>query len=206
MTSFTPSELDNRGLYGFFTSAVIPRPIAFVSTIDLQGNVNLAPFSYFNMVSTRPPLMLFAPVRLSREGRQKDTYENVKAVPECVIHICNFAVVEQMNATSEAFPPEVDEMQATGLTPVPSDLVRPPRVQECPVAFECRVTQVIELGESGGAGSLVLCEILKIHADENILDEQGRVQPEKLDAVARLGGNQYLRITKDAIFELPRPL
>ena len=111
-----------------------------------------------------------------------------------------------MNATSKAFPPEVDEMQATGLTPVPSDLVRPPRVQECPIAFECRVTQVIELGESGGAGSLVLCEILKIHADENILDEQGRVQPEKLDAVARLGGHQYLRITKDAIYELPRPL
>lgn len=205
MRSFTPTEIDNRNLYGFFTSAVIPRPIAFVSTIDSQGRVNLSPFSYFNVVSTRPPVLIFAPVRSARNGQQKDTYENVKEVAECVIHIVNYAVAEQMNASSAAFPRGVNEFHEVGLTEVPSDLVRPPRVKECPIAFECKVTQVLELGESGGAGNLVICEILKIHADENILTEEGKVDAAKLDAIGRLGGNQYVRVTAENIFEVKKP-
>ena len=205
MRSFTPTEIDNRNLYGFFTSAVIPRPIAFVSTIDSQGRVNLSPFSYFNVVSTRPPMLIFAPVRSARNGQQKDTYENVKEVAECVIHIVNYTVAEQMNATSAAFPRGVNEFREVGLTEVPSDLVRPPRVKECPIAFECKVTQVIELGESGGAGNLVLCEILKIHADESILTEEGKVDAAKLDVIGRLGGNQYVRVTPENIFEVKKP-
>ncbi len=205
MKSFLPTDLDNRALYGFFTSAIIPRPIAFVSTIDAEGRSNLSPFSYFNIVSTRPPILIFAPVRNARNGLQKDTYENIKEVAECVVHLVNFPLASQMNITSVSYPKGVNEFQEAGLTELSSDLVKPNRVKESPLAFECKVTQVVELGTGGGAGSLIICEILKIHVDESVLNEQGKVDALKLDAIGRLGGNQYVRITKENIFELDKP-
>jgi flavin reductase (DIM6/NTAB) family NADH-FMN oxidoreductase RutF len=205
MTSFLPSELDNRNLYGFFTSAIIPRPIALVSTIDQAGRPNLSPFSYFNVVSTRPPILMIAPVRNARNGLQKDTYENIREVPECVIHLVHFPLAEAMNQTSEAFPRGVNEFEIAGLEAIPSDLVKPPRVKASPVAFECKLNQIIELGASGGAGSLILMEILKIHVDEAVLNAQGRIDAAKLDIVARLGGNQYIRVQQDMIFEMKKP-
>jgi len=203
--SFLPTDLDNRTLYGFFTSAIIPRPIAFVSTINHQGQVNLSPFSYFNVVSTRPPILIFAPVRQVRNGKQKDTYENIKEVSECVIHVVNFSLAEKMNITSAAYPSGVNEFIEAGLTEIQSDLVKPPRVKECPLAFECKVSQILELGEGGGAGSLMICEILKIHVDQDVLNEHNKIDAVKLDAIGRLGGNQYIRVTKENLFEMDRP-
>ena len=203
--SFIPADLDNRNLYGFFTSAIIPRPIAFVSTINAQGGVNLSPFSYFNVVSTRPPILIFAPVRQVRDGKQKDTYENIKEVPECVIHVVNFELAEKMNITSASYPSDINEFNEAGLTELPSDLVKPPRVRESPLAFECRVNQVIELGQGGGAGSLIICEILKIHVDKRVLNEHNKIDALKLGAIGRLGGKQYIRITEDNLFEMDRP-
>lgn len=203
--SFHPGDIDNRALYGFFTSAIIPRPIAFVSTVDAEGNVNLSPFSYFNVVSTRPPILIFAPVRNARNGKQKDTYENIREIKECVIHMVNFALAEQMNITSASFPKGINEFKEAGLTELKSDMVKPPRVKESPLAFECKVNQIVELGDSGGAGSLIICEILKIHVHESILNDQGKVDALKLDAIGRLGGNQYMRMTKENLFEMNKP-
>ena len=205
MKSFLPTDLDNRTLYGFFTSAVVPRPIAFVSTIDAAGNPNLSPFSYFNVVSTRPPMLIFAPVRNVRNAQQKDTYENIMEIRECVVNIVNFALAEKMNITSGSYHRNINEFTEAGLEAIPSDIVLPPRVKESPIAFECKVSQIIELGDSGGAGSLILCEILKIHVDENIINEQGKVDILKLDAIGRLGGNQYIRILEESVFEMVRP-
>lgn len=203
--SFLPSDLDNRTLYGFFTSAIIPRPIAFVSTINLQGGVNLSPFSYFNVVSTRPPILIFAPVRQVRDGKQKDTYENIKEVAECVIHLVHYELAEKMNITSAPFPMDVNEFIEAGLTEMPSDLVKPPRVKECKLAFECKVNQIVELGKGGGAGSLMICEILKIHVDQDILTDKNKIDALKLGAIGRLGSNQYVRITAENLFDMERP-
>lgn len=205
MKSFLPTDLDNRTLYSFFTSAIVPRPIAFVSTIDTAGIPNLSPFSYFNVVSTRPPMMIFSPVRSAREGKQKDTYENVKEVGECVIHMVNYSLAEKMNTTSGTYHRDINEFDLAGLEAIPSDLVRPLRVKESPLAFECKVTQILELGNSGGSGSLILCEVLKIHVDESILNVQGKVDILKMDAIGRLGGNQYIRIIEECVFEMVRP-
>lgn len=200
-----PKETPLPKLHGYLQSAVVPRPIAFASTIDPEGNVNLSPFSFFNVFSSNPPILVFSPSRRGRDNTTKHTYENVKRVPEVVINVVNYAMVERTSLASCDFPKGVNEFVKAGFTPVASTHVKPPRVAESPVSFECRVNQVIELGAGGGAGNLVVCEVLLMHVKEEVLDEQGRIDPFKLDAVARMGQDYYCRAQGDAIFIVPKP-
>ncbi len=168
--------------------------------------VNLSPFSFFNVFSAKPPIVVFSPARRVRDNTGKHTLDNVQITKEVVINIANYALVEQMSLASTEYDKGVNEFIKAGLTPIDSELVRPPRVKEAPVAFECKVNDVISLGPEGGAGNLVICEVLLIHVHENVLDEEGRISPYKLDAVARMGGDYYLRANGDCIFELPKPI
>ena len=206
MKTIIPNEIGIKAISNFLTSAVVPRPIAFVSTINADGQPNLSPFSFFNVFSSDPVVLIFSAAKSALTGKQKDTYHNVKAIPECVIHIANYAMVEQLSVTSGAYPSEVNEFIKGGFTEEPSVMVKPPRIKEAPIAFECKVTQVIELGDKGGSGNLIICEALLIHVDDNLLDENGNVIAEKLDPIARLGYNNYVRFTKEDIFETPKPL
>lgn len=185
--------------------AIAPRPICFASTIDRDGNVNLSPFSYFNLVSQQPPICVFAPVRRMRDGTTKHTHENILQVPEVVINIVNYAMVHQQSLASAEYGRGVDEFAKSGLTPVPSERVTPPRVAESPVQLECRVRDVISLGDNPGAGSLILAEVLLMHVHDGLFDEQGGIRQADLDLVARLGGNWYCRVTPDSLFEVPKP-
>ena len=198
-------EIEPRKLYGFVTSAVIPRPIAFVSTISKDGVRNLSPFSYFNAVSTQPPLLMIAPVVKMKDGGQKDTYLNLKEVPELTINMVTHDMAEQMSLASSPYGRGVDEFAKSGFTPLKSEIVMVDRVAESPVSFECKVFQIIELGTTGGAGNLILCEILAIHVDDSYLDEQGLVDPFKVDFIARLGGDYYSRIVPESIFTIQKP-
>ena len=206
MKTIYPKDLSVPDLQAILQGAVAPRPIAFASTIDKVGNVNLSPFSFFNLFSTNPPILIFSPSRRVRDNSTKHTLENVLEVPEVVIHIVGFDLVEQMSLASTEYAKGVNEFEKAGLTAVPADLVSPPRVKEAPVAFECKVNEVKSLGEGGGAGNLVICEVIKIHLDERILDAKGVIDPHKLDPVARLGGNWYSKITLDSLFQIPKPL
>ena len=206
MKTIYPKDIAVAELQAILQGAVAPRPIAFVSTVDRKGNVNLSPFSFFNLFSSNPPILVFSPVKRIRDSTTKDTLENVFEVPEVVIHIVGFDLVEQMSLASTEYPKGVNEFEKAGLTAVGSDLVDPPRVKEAPVAFECKVNEVKSLGEGGGAGNLVICEVLKIHLDERILDQSGAIDPYKLAPVARLGGNWYSKITPDSLFQIPKPL
>lgn len=206
MKTIIPSEIGIKAISNFLTSAVVPRPVAFVSTINSEGLPNLSPFSFFNAFSSDPAILIFSAAKSALTGKQKDTYHNVKANAECVIHIANYAMVEQLSVTSGAYANDVNEFVKGGFTEEKSTLVKPPRVKEAPIAFECKVNQVIELGENGGAGNLVICEVVMIHVDESLLDENGNVLAEKLDPIARLGYNNYVRFNKDDVFETPKPL
>lgn len=206
MKTIIPKETDLKQISNFFTSAVVPRPIAFVSTVNADGQPNLSPFSFFNIFSSDPAIMIFSAAKSALTGKQKDTYYNVKAVPECVVHIANYAMVEQLSVTSGAYPSDINEFIKGGFTEEKSTLVKPPRIKEAPIAFECKVNQVIELGDKGGSGNLVICEVVMIHVDEDLLDENGNVVAERLDPIARLGYNNYVRFTKEDIFETPKPL
>lgn len=206
MKTIIPKETSLKEISNFFTSAIVPRPIAFVSTINKEGQANLSPFSFFNVFSSNPPILVFSPAKSALSGKQKDTYYNIKEVAECVIHIANFAMVEQLSVTSGAYPADVNEFVKGGFTEEKSTLVKPPCIKEAPIAFECKVNQVIELGDTGGSGNLVICEIVMIHVDENLLDANGNVIAELLDPIARLGYNNYVRFTKEDIFETPKPL
>ena len=201
-----PNDISSGDLYGYLSTAVAPRPIAFASTIDADGRVNLSPFSYFNVFSTRPPVLVFSPIRRGRDGSAKDTLTNVQQVPEVTINVVNFAMVEQMSLTSTEYATGINEFAKGGFTEVASEVVRPPRVGEAPVTFECRVTEVTALGEGGGAGNLVLCEVVRIHLRDELLDEGQKLVTRKLDLVARMGGNDYCRITPETLFEIPKPL
>jgi len=204
MLSLNPQELAVPELHHYLLGSVGPRPIAFVSTIDEEGNVNLAPYSFFNIFSVAPPIAIFSPARRGRDNTTKHSYENAKAVPECVINIVTHAMVEQMSLASTEYAKGINEFEKAGLTPVQSDLVRPPRVGESPVQFECKINQVIELGQNGGAGNLVVCEIIKIHIRTEVLNEDGKIDPIKMDQVARMGGHWYTR-AKAGLFQLPQP-
>lgn len=206
MKTIDPKQTSLKEISNFFTSAIVPRPIAFVSTVNEKGQANLSPFSFFNAFSSNPPILVFSPAKSALSGKQKDTYYNIKANAECVIHIANYAMVEQLSVTSGAYPVEVNEFIKGGFTEERSVLVKPPRIKEAPVAFECKVKQVIELGDTGGSGNLVICEVVMIHVDEHLLDANGNVIAEKLDPIARLGYNYYVRFTKEDIFETPKPL
>ena len=184
---------------------VAPRPIALASTIDKEGRVNLSPFSFFNMVSTRPPILIFSPSRRVRDNTTKHTLENVKEVPEVVINIVDYKMVEQVSLESCEYPKEVNEFIKSGLTELPSVIVKPPRVKESPASFECKVNQIISLGEEGGSGNIVVCEVLLMHVKEEILDSKTMIDPQKLDAVARMGADFYCRAHGENIFVVSKP-
>lgn len=206
MVTFDPKDLSVPKLHQYLLGAVGPRPIAFASTIDAEGNSNLAPFSFFNVFSANPPIMIFSPARSGRTNTTKDTYNNVKVIPEVVINIVNYAMVHQMSLASSPYPAGTSEFEKAGFTPVNSEIIRPKRVAEAPVQFECRVNEVIELGHEGGAGNLVICEVLKIHIHEEVLDENGMIDQHKIDLVSRMGGNWYCRADKNSMFEITKPI
>ena len=198
-------EADNRTRYKILTSSVGPRPIAFASTVDKQGNVNLSPFSYFNTFSSTPPVLVFSPSRSGRDASTKNTYDNVIEVPEVVINIVNYRMVQQMSLTSATWDKGVNEFKKAGLTEVKSELVKPPRVKESPVSFECVVDDVIELGKEGGAGNLVISHVKMAHINEDYLDPEGYPDQVKLDLIGRMGGSWYNRANADSMFEVERP-
>lgn len=201
-----PKEVSTGQLHGYLLGAVAPRPIAFASTIDSDGNVNLSPFSFFNVFSANPPILIFSPARRVRDNTTKHTLENAMASKEVVVNIVNHAIVEQMSLASTEYDLGINEFDKAGLTQVQSELVKPPRVKESPVSMECKVLEVKPMGTEGGAGNLVICEVVKMHISDEVLGEDGKIDPFKLDAVARMGGNWYCRAQGDAIFEIPKPL
>lgn len=205
MKTIDPKTTPLRDLFGYLTGAVAPRPIAFASTIDRQGNVNLAPFSFFNVFSANPPIAVFSPSRSGRDNSTKNTLDNVLEVPETVINMVDYALVQQMSLTSTAYKKGINEFIKAGLTELPSESIKPPRVAESPVQLECKVIEVKALGNKGGAGNLVICEILKIHLKEHILNHQGAIDPVLLDPVSRLGANWYGR-SNQGLFEVPKPI
>lgn len=200
------ASLSPREIYAYLTDAVAPRPICFASTVDAAGNVNLSPFSFFNVVSGDPPLLAFSPLLSGRDGSAKDTLNNVMAVPEVVINIVNHAIVEQMSLTSTAYPTEVNEFEKAALTQVQSEVVRPPRVGEAPVAFECTVEQVLPLGKEAMGWNLIIARVVRLHIREEYLDAAGGLDPRKLDLVGRMGGNDYIRAIPESLFEIPKPV
>jgi len=201
-----PKEIPVPKMHSYLLGAVAPRPIAFASTIDKAGHINLSPFSFFNVFSANPPIMVFSPSRRGKNNTTKHTYENVLEVPEVVINIVNYAIVHQASLSSTEYDKGVNEFIKSGLTQVSSVRVKPPRVGESPVSFECKVNEVIPLGDQGGAGNLVICEVLLMHVKEEVLDADGKIDQSKLDPVARMGGDYYCRAHSDAIFKVPKPL
>jgi len=206
MLSFNPSELTIPKLHQLLLGSVGPRPICFASTVDKDGNRNLAPFSFFNVFSANPPILVFSPARSGRTGESKDTYKNVKEVAEVVINVVTYNMVQQMSLASSPFPKGVDEFVKTGFTPIESELVKPARVKESPVQLECVVENIIELGQEGGAGNLIICKVVKMHIQEDALNEHGQIDQTKIDLVARMGGDWYCRANGEALFELVKPL
>ncbi len=206
MKTINVSEAGPAQLQNYLQYAIAPRPICFATTIDTAGNVNLSPFSFFNLFSSNPPLCVFSPARRVRDNTTKHTLENVLAVSECVINIVNYDMVQQTSLASTEYARGVNEFEKAGLTMLPSQLVRPPRVAEAPVQLECTVREVISLGENPGAGNLVLAEIRLIHIKEEILDADGKIDQAKIDLVARLGGDWYCRVTPESLFKVAKPL
>ena len=206
MVSLDPKELSVPILHQYLLGSIGPRPIAFASTVDKEGNRNLAPFSFFNVFSANPPILIFSPARSGRMNTTKDTHNNVKEVAEVVINVVTYDMVHQMSLASSPFEAGVDEFEKAGFTPVASDTIRPFRVKESPVQMECKVLEVKELGQNGGAGNLVICEVLKIHISESVLDEKGMIDQEKIDLVSRMGGNWYCRANGESLFEVDKPL
>lgn len=205
-TTTIPFEhLTTPEVHAFLLSAVAPRPIAFASTVDTAGEVNLSPFSFFNAFGSNPPLVIFSPARRVRDNTTKDTLDNVREVAEVVINIVNYPMVQQMSLASTEYPKGVNEFVKAGFTQVPSERVAPPRVGEAPVAMECVVEQIIETGQEGGAANLIIARVLLMHIRNEYLDDSGQIDTRKLDLVARMGGNWYCRAHGDALFEVPKP-
>ena len=205
MLSIEPKDLSPAKLQGYLQSAVAPRPMAFASTLSASGKPNLSPFSFFNVFSSNPPILIFSPARRVRDNTIKHTLINAEATREVVINVVNFDIVQQASLSSTEYADGVNEFLKSGLTQIPSDIVKPYRVKESPVQFECKVNQIITLGTGGGAGNLIICEVLKIHIDEKILDENGAIDQYKIDLVSRLGNNWYSRSNK-GLFEVPKPI
>ncbi len=185
--------------------AIAPRPICFASTIDKQGNVNLSPFSFFNLFSSNPPIVIFSPARRGRDNTTKHTLENVLEIPECVINIVDYAMVQQMSLSSCEFPKGMNEFVKAGFTEQPSTRIQPPMVKEAKIKLECKVNEVKSLGENGGAGQLVIAEVLCMHVDESILGDDGKIDQQKLTLVARLGGDWYCKVDYTNLFKVPKP-
>jgi len=206
MLSINPKDISVPKLHHYLLGSIGPRPIAFASTIDKEGNPNLAPFSFFNVFSANPPIMVFSPARSGRTNTTKHTYDNIKEVPEVVINVVTYDIVQQMSLASSPFSKGVNEFEKAGLTPISSDNIKPFRVKESPIQFECKVNNVVELGTEGGAGNLVICEVVKIHIDESVLNDDQMVDQQKVDLVARMGGNWYCRADKNSMFEITKPI
>lgn len=200
-----PKEISTPELHGLMLGTIGPRPIAFASTVDGAGNVNLSPFSFFNVFSANPPMLIFSPARRVRGNTQKHTLENAMKTREVVISVVTFEIVEQMSLSSTEYSQGVNEFVKAGLTQVPSERIKPPRVGESPASYECVVKDIIHLGEEGGAGNLILCEVVLAHIDDDMLDAQGKPDPFKLDLVGRMGGAWYARASDNALFTLPKP-
>jgi flavin reductase (DIM6/NTAB) family NADH-FMN oxidoreductase RutF len=205
MISFNPKDLTTGKLHSYLLNAVAPRPIAFASTIDKEGNPNLSPFSFFNVFSANPPILIFSPARRVRDNATKHTLQNVEAVKEVVINVVNYDIVHQMSLSSTEYPDNVNEFEKAGLTMLESDEVKPFRVAESPIQLECKVNDIVKLGTEGGAGNLVICEVVKLHISVDVLNEDQTINQEKLDLVARAGGSYYSR-AKSGFFEIPKPL
>ncbi len=204
--TYNPDELKVMDLQAILQGAIAPRPICFASTVDVEGNVNLSPFSFFNMFSTKPPILIFSPARRGRNNTTKHTLENVLSVPEVCINVVNYAMVQQTSLSSTEYPKSTNEFIKAGFNAEPSITIAPPRVKESPVQFECAVNQVIPLGTEGGAGNLVICEVKLIHVNIDVLNAVGKIDQQKIDLVARLGGDWYTRAHGSALFEVPKPL
>jgi len=205
MLTINPKELTTQKLHGYLQSSVGPRPIALASTVDRNGVPNLSPFSFFNLFSSNPPILIFSPSRRVRDNTVKHTLLNAELNREVVINVVSYGMVEQTSLSSTEYAAGVNEFDKAGFTMIPSDIVAPFRVKEAPVQFECRVNEIIALGTEGGAGNLILCEVLKMHIDESILDESGAIDQHKIDLVSRLGGNWYSR-SSQGLFEVEKPL
>jgi len=206
MLSINPKDLTVQVLQKYLQNAIAPRPICFASTVDKEGRPNVAPFSFFNLFSSNPPIAVFSPAYSGRTGAPKDTLLNVREVPECVINLVNYDMVHQTSLASSPFPRGTNEFEKAAFTPVPSDLVRPPRVKESPVQLECKVIEIKELGTHGGAGNLVICEIVRIHIAESVLTPENQIDTQKIDLVARMGDNWYVRAHGPALFEVQKPI
>ena len=206
MLSLNPKDIPPRQLHHYLLGTVVPRPICFASTVDENGNSNLAPFSFFNVFSSNPPIAVFSPSRSGRTGKHKDTFNNIQKVREVVINMVNYSMAEQMSLASSPYSAEVDEFVKSGFNKVKSDLVQPHRLKESPVQFECKVLEIKQLGNKGGAGNLIICEILKIHISIDVLDDNQMIDQQKIDLIARMGGNWYSRTEKKSMFEITKPI
>ena len=201
----TPGEISTKQLHAYLLGSVAPRPICFASTIDQDGNPNLSPFSFFNVFGSKPPIAVFSPARRVRDNTLKHTLENIQQTREVVINVVTYDMVQQMNISSCEYPKGVNEFVKSGFTPVASEVVKPFRVKESPVSMECKLLQVIETGQEGGAANLIICEIVKMHIDERVLGDDQQIDPHKIDLVARMGKDFYCRASGDAVFEVPKP-
>jgi flavin reductase (DIM6/NTAB) family NADH-FMN oxidoreductase RutF len=189
----------------YLQHAVAPRPVCYASTIDKAGNHNLSPFSFFNLFSTNPPIVIFSPARRVRDNTTKHTLENVLEIPEVVINIVDYSMVQQVSLSSCEYPKGVSEFTKAGFTPEPATLVRPPLVKESKIKMECKVIEVKALGRDGGAGNLVICDVLRMHINDSILDQTGMIDPVKLNQVARLGGDWYCKVDENSLFKVQKP-
>ncbi len=203
MQSINPAEVAPARVHDLLLSAVAPRPIAFVSTVDDEGNFNLAPFSFFNVFSSNPPVLIFSPARSGRTGETKHTHDNVVHTPECVVNIAHFSIAQQMNLAAGMYPKGTNEFEKSGLTPIASITVKPPRVAECFVQLECVVNEVIELGQSGGAGNLIICEVKMIHIHDEVMNKEGGIDPYKMDYIGRMGKQYWTRVLPENMVTLP---
>jgi flavin reductase (DIM6/NTAB) family NADH-FMN oxidoreductase RutF len=205
MATIDPKEIPTGKLHGYLLGAVAPRPICFASTVDKDGNPNLSPYSFFNVFGSNPPIMIFSPARRVRDNTTKHTLQNIEATKEVVVNVVNYDIVQQMSLSSTEYPAGVNEFVKAGFTMLPSEEVKPFRVAESPVQFECRVLDIIYTGNEGGAGNLIMCEVVKIHINDDVLDENGSIDQHKIDLVARAGGSYYSR-AKEGFFEIPKPI
>ena len=205
MKSFLPSELETKNIYGLLSGSIGPRPIAFVSSVDKNGKPNLSPYSFFNVFSAKPPILIFSPVRRVRDNSIKHTLENAMEYKEVVINVVNWDMVQQVSLSSTEYDQGINEFEKAGFTMLESDLVKPPRVKESPVQYECKVNEIISLGEEGGAGNLVIAEVMKIHIREDLLDEGLHIDQHKIDLVSRMGGNWYSK-ANEGMFEVEKPI
>lgn len=200
-----PQDISTKQLHAYLLGSIAPRPICFASTVDSEGKPNLSPFSFFNVFGSKPPICIFSPARRVRDNTIKDTLENVIATKEVVINVVSYAMVQQMSLASCEYPKGVSEFEKSGFTPVASSLVKPFRVKEAPVSLECKVLEVKSMGDEGGAANLIICEVIKMHIDDHVLDEHNQIDPHKIDLVARMGMDYYCRASGESVFEVPKP-